>query len=292
MICANPGKAGWPALASVGLVALLAISGAHNAVAGVVLTPHRAVYDLVLDPQSKGRSVTGVRGRIVQEFSGNPCEGYSNSMRWIAHLSDRSGQVDVDDVRFASWEDERGKTFQYRSKRFRNDKMVEDVSVKASTSTTGAAGKAVVSRPTDTQLALPPETIFPTTHLRHIIEAAQAGKPIWQDTVYDVSDDGRQVYTTLAVISARLPDGAGMAGVAAGQRLAGVPSWRVTVGYFNGSKKGAGKGEETPVFEQTFNLYANGVSTGLKLNYGGVVLRGKLVDLKFLNNSPCDQSDG
>ncbi|MHA1545032.1 MAG: cell envelope integrity EipB family protein [Alphaproteobacteria bacterium] len=284
---------GGQGLAGAGLVILLTVFGAANsAAATVTLAPHRAVYDLILDPQSKGKSVTGVQGRIVQEFSGSPCNGYSNSMRWIAHMSNRSGDVNIDDVRFASWEDEKGEFFQFRSKRFRNEEMIEDVRAKASTDASGGAGKAVVSRPAGGKIALPPETIFPTTHLRHIIQAALAGKPIWQDTVYDVSDDGRKIYATLAVISAQLPGEAVLPGTKAGTRLSKIPAWRVTVGYFNGSKAGAGQGEETPVFEQTFTLYANGVSTGLKLNYGGVVLRGKLVSLDFLDASPCDQSDG
>ena len=75
-------------------------------------------------------------------------------------------------------------------------------------------------------------------------------------------------------------------------KLAGIAAGRVTVGYYNGARGGAGGGEETPVFEQTFTLYANGVSAALRLGYGKVVLRGKLVSLDYLDVAPCDQSHG
>ncbi|MFV2002693.1 MAG: EipB family protein, partial [Paracoccaceae bacterium] len=277
----------------IGFAALLvSLGGAYGSGSGVDLVPNRAVYDLTLDPDTLGTTITGVRGRIVQEFSGNPCDGYSNSMRWVARLTDGAGEVNVDDIRFASWEDEKGENFQYQSKRYRNQEIVEDVSVRASAGAGNAAGRAKVRRPTDSNVVLPPETIFPTTHLRHIIQAAQAGKSIWQDTVYDASDDGRQVYTTLAVISASSPANAPALSTQISQKLAGIASWRVTVGYYNGAKGGAGGGEEVPVFEQTFTLYANGISAGLRLGYGKVVMRGKLVALDYLAEAPCELSDG
>jgi len=94
------------------------------------------------------------------------------------------------------------------------------------------------------------------------------------------------------VISAPSPANSQKLSTKISQKLAGITSWRVTVGYFNGSRGSADGSEETPVFEQTFTLFANGVSAGLRLGYGKVVLRGKLVSLDFLDVVPCNQSDG
>jgi hypothetical protein len=39
------------------------------------LAPHRAVYDLKLQLSRGKRPIEGVRGRILYDFTGNPCEG-------------------------------------------------------------------------------------------------------------------------------------------------------------------------------------------------------------------------
>ena len=59
-------------------------------------------------------------------------------------------------------------------------------------------------------------------------------------------------------------------------------AWPITVSYFS-----AGKGEEVPDYQVSFDLYENGVATGLVLDYGGFALGGKLADLTIYDASEC-----
>src|SRR5262249_4033810 len=49
------------------------------------LASHRAIYELKL-AQSRGNSTVAARGRILYDFSGNACEGYSLQFRQVSEL--------------------------------------------------------------------------------------------------------------------------------------------------------------------------------------------------------------
>ena len=59
----------------------------------------------------------------------------------------------------------------------------------------------------------------------------------------------------------------------------------MTISYFEGEKSG----EQLPVYELSFEMYANGVSGNLVLDYGEFAVRGTLSTLDVLTASPCAQ---
>jgi hypothetical protein len=54
------------------------------------------------------------------------------------------------------------------------------------------------------------------------------------------------------------------------------------VSYFN--LQGS---DETPEYQVSFDMFENGVATGLVLDYGEFALSGKLTDLKMLDVAEC-----
>jgi hypothetical protein len=98
--------------------------------------------------------------------------------------------------------------------------------------------------------------------------------------VYDGSDGGKKVYDTLAVIGRRIEPGtsANLEEPARQDALAKLPRWPVSISYYT-----AGTGDRTPAYTISFELYENGVSRALKLDYGDFALRG---DLKSADVSP------
>ena len=128
-------------------------------------------------------------------------------------------------------------------------------------------------KPKNIKLNLDRAIVFPTEHVRRIIEAARAGKTILEFPVYDGSEKGEKIYNTLTVIgraiapTERVPTDA-----AAGQAaLAGLLRWPVTVSYFDRASK---PGEQTPVYAITFELYENGISRALLLDYNDFAISG------------------
>jgi hypothetical protein len=64
--------------------------------------------------------------------------------------------------------------------------------------------------------------------------------------------------------------------------LAKVPRWPVTLSYF-----GPGEGERTPIYVISFELYENGVSGALRLEYGNFALKGEVTSFELLPGGAC-----
>src|SRR5580692_3744055 len=62
---------------ALALITIVFASGAYAQEAPIRLVPHRAVYDLSLEKTRGNSQVAAVRGRILYDFNGNACEGYS-----------------------------------------------------------------------------------------------------------------------------------------------------------------------------------------------------------------------
>ena len=106
--------------------------------------------------------------------------------------------------------------------------------------------------------------------------------------VYDGSDNGEKIYDTLTVIGQPIaPDEHKPTDAAAGQAaLAGLTRWPVTISYFDRAVAEKA-GEQTPVYAITFELYENGISRALMLDYGDFVLSGEMTSLEMKDAKPC-----
>ena len=105
----------------------LAVTDGHAAPAlkDVVFAPHRAVYELSLDGTRSGSSVTGVNGRIVYELSGNACEGYAQSMRFVTQTVNQDGNLQTTDLRTSSWEEVPAKRLRFSTSTYQNEIQAE-----------------------------------------------------------------------------------------------------------------------------------------------------------------------
>src|SRR5690242_4922826 len=102
--------------AAAGLAAILmfASTGAATA-ASITFAAHRAIYDLKLAQSRGGRSIESVRGRILYDFSGNACDGYSLQFRQVSELNSGEGKTALSDLRAVTWEDGAAKRFRFNS---------------------------------------------------------------------------------------------------------------------------------------------------------------------------------
>jgi hypothetical protein len=120
------------------------------------------------------------------------------------------------------------------------------------------------------------------------IAAARAGKTILSFPVYDGSESGDKFFNTLTVIGREIaPDGKQPDDAAAHvPELTNVPRWPVTISYFSANKD-PNSGEQTPDYAISFELYANGISRALSLDYNDFVVSGKLTSLEIKKPKPC-----
>ncbi|MGH6672518.1 MAG: cell envelope integrity EipB family protein [Xanthobacteraceae bacterium] len=254
--------------------------------APVVLVPHRAIYDLSL-AQTRGNStVVAVRGRILYDFSGNACDGYSLTFRQLSELDNSEGKVSTSDLRSTTWEDADAKDFKFSSQNFVDQNLVDAVNGRAE----HEAKKTAVDlrKPEKRKLDLAAGLVFPTEHMVRAIEAARAGKTILSFPVYDGSETGDKIFNTLTVIGRKIAPGQHEYDDAAAHnpQLANVPRWPVTISYFS-ANKAAQSGEQRPDYTIGFELYDNGISRALTLDYNDFVVSGKLVSLNIRQAKPC-----
>jgi hypothetical protein len=267
-------------LAAAVLTALALPAPAFAQAGGVALASHRAVYDLKLSTTRGKRSMNAVRGRILYDFSGNACEGYALQFRQVSELDSGEGKVIVSDLRATSWEDGAAKRLRFHSQNFFDDSLRDSVDGQAERAGDGIAVE--LKEPGEKKLDLKSNLAFPTEHVRRIIAAAREGKTLLEVSVYDGSDTGEKIYDTLTIIGKAIAPGDhkptdAVAGQAA---FAGLTRWPVTISYFDRAVAEQ-SGEQTPVYAITFELYENGVSRALMLDYGDFVLAGEMTSLEM-----------
>ena len=252
--------------------------------AGGELAAHRAVYELKL-AQSRGKAgAVSARGRILYDFSGSVCEGYNLEFRQVSELDNGEGKVTLSDLRSTTWEDGAARAYKFNSQNYLNEKLVDAVDGRAERGQNAVA--VTLTKPQDRKVDIEAAIIFPTEHVRRILDATREGKSILEFPIYDGSESGEKVYNTLTVIgreiaaNERVPTDA----TAGQQALAGMKRWPVTVSYFDKSSK---PGEQLPVYAISFELYENGISRALVLDYNDFAISGELKTLEIKDSKAC-----
>ena len=131
--------------------------------------------------------------------------------------------------------------------------------------------------------------MFPTEQIQRIIAAAREGKSVLELMVYDGSDNGEKVYNTLSVIGQPIPGDRTIAAPdpsTANDTMKSLTRWPVTVSYYDHDAK-ARDGEQTPVYAMSFELFENGVSRALVLDYNDFVISGALGKFDVKDSKPC-----
>lgn len=270
-------------IASAAAAALLAPMPA--AWAEAALAPHRAIYELKLKETRGSSGVDRIRGRIVYEFTGDSCDGYALSFRQVTEIGSGEGDTNVSDLRAATWEDGKAQSFRFTAQNYLNQQLDKDTDGRAERSADEV--KVSLSKPTKGEKEFDGKTLFPTEHLKRIIAAAEKGETLIEAPVYDGSETGEKSYDTLAVIGRPLEgEPADVEEAAKRPELRAAKRWPVSVSYFEKGKRDEG-GEQTPVYAMSFDLYENGVSRAMKIDYGDFVLDGELKELTFLKPSDC-----
>ena len=257
------------------------------AAAGGPFLAHQALYDLSLVKSRGSNAINDARGRILYNFSGNSCDGYTSEFRQVSELDSGEGKVTLSDLRSSSWEDAAGKSYRFKIDTRMNDS--ESAPVNGVAERIGDHITVKLTAPAKKTFDLDGKIVFPTEQIQHIIAAARDGKSLLELTVYDGSDNGEKVYNTLTVIgrpilSDRLP--ASPDPSTANDVMKSMTRWPVTVSYYD-RDAGAKDGEQTPVYAMSFELYENGVSRALVLDYNDFVIAGAMGRFDVRDSKPC-----
>ena len=262
-------------------------AGAARAAATTAFLPHQALYDLSLVKSRGSASIDSARGRILYNFSGSPCEGYTSEFRQVSELSSGEGSVTLSDLRSTSWEDADGKSYRFKVDSRMND--TDSSSVDGIAERDGDHITVKLKQPEAKTFTLDGSTVFPTEQIRRIISAAREGKSLLELTVFDGSDNGEKVYYTMSVIGQPIPGDRTTPSPdpsTTNDQMKSLTRWPVTVTYYDRDAK-ATDGEQTPIYAMSFELFENGVSRALVLDYNDFVVSGALGKFDVKDAKPC-----
>ncbi len=273
--------------AAAALIAAGLAGGRAEAAASGPFLAHQALYDLKLLKSRGTNAISSARGRILYNFSGSACEGYTSEFRQVSELDSGEGKVTLSDLRSTSWEDGEGKSYRFKISTRMNDADSSPVDGMAERSGNHITVK--LQQPEAKTFTLDGATVFPTEQIQRIIKAAREGKSVLELMVYDGSDNGEKVYNTLSVIGQPIPGDRSVAAPdpsTANDAMKSLTRWPVTVSYYDRDTK-ARDGEQTPVYAMSFELFENGVSRALVLDYNDFVISGALGKFDVKDSKPC-----
>ena len=254
-----------------------AVAPAHAVPA---LQAHRAVYDLSLDKASDRSGITGITGRMVYEFNGSPCEGYTVNFRFVTQIA-TSENTRLSDQQTTTYEDAKGKTFSFVTKSFIDQAL--DKEVKGTAVQKNGGVEVVLDKPEKSVVRLA-ATQFPTQHLVELIGKAEKGERFYETSLFDGSEDADKVMTTTVVVGKKAVADKNDPELPALSKLAKDQYWPVDIAYFDLSDKDGG--EEVPQYRISFKLHENGLTRDLVMDYGDFSMTGKLVNLALFDNAP------
>ena len=231
-----------------------------------------------------GQTPIAASGLIAYEFRGSACEGYASNFRQLTELQRNEGNPISSDIRALTFEDGGGKslTFQIDSQ-----SLGEPAPSIAGSAARGDAGDTTIklTKPTAEKIDIGKDVLFPTQHIERIIAKAREGGGTMEARVYDGSDTGKKVFATLTVI--------GKEATSPGRTRRPRRRWaRCGAGPCRSPISTKSTKDAPPEYVLSFDLYENGVSGTLKLDYGAFVLTAKLTKLEWLPTPPAPSEAG
>jgi hypothetical protein len=244
-----------------------------------LLVPHRAIYDLKLKDASERSGIEGMFGRMVYEFTGSACTGFTTNFRLVTKI-DTGEDARLSDQQTNTFEDLAARQFHFETKSFTDEQLDKQLSGDASQGDNGV--KVEISGPSGKEIELPASD-FPTDHMLEVIRNAKSGKNVFEARVFDGSENGDQSLMTTTVIGKpQAPANDDVDADKAGE-FAKTSFWPVTIAYFSDTAAG----DPTPVYNMSFKLYENGITRDLTMDYGDFVLSGSLTKLELLEKQDC-----
>jgi len=265
-------------------LSFLFLAASTSTVAAATAIPHRAIYDMTLLRASEGSALSSVTGRLAFEVQGSVCEGWTVNYRMVNQYRPMEGEVKLSDTQSSSFESGDGLEMHVSQKDYIDGKLTSESRIKVNRPAPGREAEGVIEKQPEERFPVAAEALFPMQHQLRMMDLAEAGVARDSSLIYDGSDE-KQSYRAITFIGKRKEPGSLARDRAnpEAKALMGMPSWPVSMSYY----KQSDDAEAEPSYQVSFDLYQNGVATGLVLDYGNFVLGGDLAKLEMLPEQAC-----
>ena len=247
------------------------------------LVPHRAVYDLTLSRATTGSVLSSAQGRLAFEIQGSTCEGWTVSFRMATRYTPAEGESSIIDTRSTSFESGDALEFRHQMKEIVNADVKDDRRIKVSRPSIDVEGQGEIAGAEDKTFTIPAGSWLPMQHQIKLMALGEKGGGRDASVIYDGSD-GEKTFRAISFVGKTKPAGSIARDLSnpEAKPLSGLVAWPMTISYFPETG-----GEETPDYQVSFDMYENGVATGLLLDYGAFALTGTLAKLDMLEVPSC-----
>ena len=256
------------------------ITGASAA----TLVSHRAMYDLEISKMTGASGYSSIEGKLAYELTGSTCEGWAVNYRIANRYIEAEKGSKVLDTQLTTWESGDGLEMNLSQKQFVDNTLDSEERLVVKRPKPGAEADGKMTLPKEQDFKILPQALFPSTHQTKILEAARQGLTRDSSLVFDGSD-GVKMYNAITFIGKKRPPGAFAIDQLNPntQSVRDLPSWPMSVSYYPADDEQSA----APVYQASFNVYENGVSTDLQMDYGTYVMKGTLTKLDLLKSAPC-----
>jgi hypothetical protein len=249
------------------------------------IAPHRAIYELQLDARSEDSKFSAVEGRLAFEVDDAGCDGWTVSFRMANRYTPLEGNVRLVDTQSTSYETIDGTKYDYSEKTFVNQTLESETRLKVLRAAAGAAGSGAMTLPNPKDFEVDSGSVFPMQHQLRIMNMAEMAEARDTSLVFDGSEDEKP-FRTITFIGKEKPAGSAKLDSANADLgpLRPLRAWPVTMSYYDT----AGDNQDTPNYTVTFDLFENGVASGLRMDYGEFKMKGELSRLEMLEAEACN----
>jgi hypothetical protein len=252
---------------------------------GVRLQPHLAIYDLVLKRSADRLGLSGVNGRLAIEVSGSECKNWTVNFRMVSQFQNEDESQRLLDTRSLTEEAYDGKSLDVEQQNYVDGALDTESKIMAVRKPDGSV-QGTILKPQEEEFQLAVGTVFPVGHLQKLIETAERGGKRDKSIVFD-GTEGTKTYTAITFLGGQRDKGNQRTALkaAAGEELKKVKAWPATISYYDLAKGDNNDG--TPSFEILVEMFENGVSGDMVIDYGDYALNAKLAELKLKPYGVC-----
>lgn len=256
-----------------------ALAFAQGAAAATVqLVPHRAVYELSARPGNGFGSSGSVRGLLTYEIS-DGCDGWSVNQKAGLDVSAPEGAGHRFEWSQATWEAKDGTSYRYFIKDSQNGNTGTQRRGELVYPKPGSTGKLTTELPARAEADMPP-VLLPVQHTIELLERAEAGDTIFVAQIFDATVDEKPVEISASFGRSRPQPDSKAEELAP---LKNVPSRHVDFAFYVQNLP-----DGTPDFEQSIELFDNGVVSRVNFEFGGLPVLGTLRKLEMLEPQKCE----
>ena len=248
------------------------------------LAAHKAFYDLEVARLDNASGFSSIDGKLAYELTGSSCDGYSVNYRIVNNYVQSEKGAQLVDTQLATFESGNGLEMNLSQKQYVNNALDSEESLNVKRPKAGLEAEGELTKPSEMKFKLGADVIYPSTHQIRLIDAAERGMTHDVSIVFDGSDSAK-AFKAVTFIGKKHAPGSFKPDLTnpEARPLQGLASWPVSVSYYGMDEKAA----DTPAYQASFNMYENGISTDLMLDYGTYALKGTLTQLSVAAASTC-----